>query len=36
MSVLTSVSGTKRTSSDVHCLVADGGKADMAFARADF
>jgi hypothetical protein len=28
--------GTKRTSGDVRLLVANGGKADMAFARADF
>jgi hypothetical protein len=31
-----SVHGTNRTSRDVRCLVANGGKADMAFARADF
>jgi hypothetical protein len=28
--------GTKRTFTDVRRLVAIGGKADMAFARADF
>jgi hypothetical protein len=28
--------GTKRTSSNVRCLVANGGKADTALARADF
>jgi len=31
-----SVHGTKRTSSDVRCLVTNGRKADMAFALADF
>jgi hypothetical protein len=28
--------GTNRTSSDIRYPVANGGKADMAFARADF
>ncbi|MEA2915743.1 MAG: hypothetical protein QOJ15_7824 [Bradyrhizobium sp.] len=28
--------GTKRTSSDIRCLVANGRKADTAFARVDF
>jgi hypothetical protein len=28
--------GTKRTSSDVRSMVANGRKADMAFAGADF
>ena len=31
-----SVVGTERTCSDVRCLVANGWKADKAFARADF
>jgi len=31
-----SESGTKRTSSHVRCLVANGGKADMAVAQSDF
>jgi hypothetical protein len=31
-----SPAGTKRISSDVRRPVAYGGKADMAFARADF
>jgi hypothetical protein len=28
--------GTNRTTSNVRCLVANEGKADRAFARADF
>jgi len=31
-----SLAGTNRTSSDVRSLVANGGKADMVFTRADF
>ena len=31
-----STHGTKRTSSDVRSSVANGGKADMAVASADF
>jgi hypothetical protein len=31
-----SVNGTKRTLGDVRCLVANGGKADMAIVQSDF
>jgi hypothetical protein len=31
-----SLSGTFRTSGHIRCLVAIGGKADMAVASADF
>jgi hypothetical protein len=31
----TSVSGTKRTSSNVRCVVANGGKADTVERRGD-
>ena len=31
-----SAHGTNRTSSDVRCLVAIGGKADLSVERPDF
>jgi hypothetical protein len=33
---MTSANGTKRTLGDVRCLVANGGKADMAIVQSDF
>ncbi len=36
MSAATSEFGTKRTLGDVRCLVANGGKADMAIVQSDF
>ena len=33
---MTSDIGTKRTLGDVRCLVANGGKADMAIVQSDF